>query len=67
MKRVKKLLKAVGLVCLIALALCGIGIGGGAPILSHNRERYFDNTTKDEQVITKEKEKKGEALRKVKS
>ena len=54
MKRVKKLLKTVGFVCLIALALCGIGIGGAAPILSQKRERYVDNGIKTEQVLTKE-------------
>ncbi|GAB4023662.1 hypothetical protein GCM10028808_74560 [Spirosoma migulaei] len=52
-KRIKQLLKLIGLVCLITLALCGIGIGGVGPVLSPSRERYIDNGIKTEFLQTK--------------
>ncbi|WP_461136033.1 hypothetical protein [Spirosoma lituiforme] len=56
MKRIKKLFKLVGLVCLVMLALCGIGINGAGPVLSQSRERYIDNGIKTELVQTKDEE-----------
>ena len=53
-KRIKKLLKLIGLVCLIMLALCGIGINGAGPVLSQSRERYIDNGIKTELVQTRD-------------
>ncbi|GAB3737497.1 hypothetical protein GCM10028816_41220 [Spirosoma lituiforme] len=55
-KRIKKLFKLVGLVCLVMLALCGIGINGAGPVLSQSRERYIDNGIKTELVQTKDEE-----------
>ena len=55
-KRIKKLLRLIGLACLIVLALCGIGIGGAGPILSQSRERYIDNGIKTELVQSKDGE-----------
>jgi hypothetical protein len=55
-KRIKKLFKLVGLVCLVMLALCGIGINGAGPVLSQSRERYIDNVIKTELVQTKDEE-----------
>jgi len=37
MNGIKRMLKLFGLACLIVLATVGIGIGGGAPILSTNK------------------------------
>lgn len=48
----------MGLVCLIMLALCGIGINGAGPVLSQSRERYTDDVIKIELVQTKEDESK---------
>jgi len=59
-KRVKKLLKLVGLVCLIFLALCGIGIHGAGPIFSQTRERYIDNGIKTE--LVKQKDEDGDSV-----
>lgn len=55
-KRIKKLLRLIGLVCLIVLALCGIGISGAGPILSQSRERYIDNGIKTELVQFKDED-----------
>lgn len=55
-KRIKKLFRLISLVCLIVLALCGIGISGAGPILSQSRERYIDNGIKTELVQTKDEE-----------
>ncbi|WP_461150696.1 hypothetical protein [Spirosoma pulveris] len=56
MKRVKKLFKLMGLVCLIILALCGIGINGAGPLFHQSRERYPDNGIRTELVQSKEEE-----------
>lgn len=55
-KRIKKLLRLIGLACLIMLALCGIGISGAGPILSQSRERYIDNGIKTELVQSRDEE-----------
>ena len=55
-KRIKKLLKLGGLVCLILLALCGIGINGAGPVFSQSRERYLDNGIKMELVQQKDED-----------
>ncbi len=55
-KRIKKLFRLITLVCLVVLALCGIGINGAGPLASHNRERYIDNGIKIEFVQTKDEE-----------
>lgn len=52
-KRIKKLLKLAGLVCLILLALCGIGINGAGPVFGTMRERYLENGIKTELVQQK--------------
>lgn len=46
----------MGLVCLIILALCGIGINGAGPVLSQSKERYPENNVKIELVQVKEKD-----------
>ncbi len=56
LKRIKKLFKLIGLVCLIVLALCGIGINGSGPVFSQSRERYIDNGIKTELVQGKDEE-----------
>jgi hypothetical protein len=56
LKRIKRLFKLIGLVCLVVLALCGIGINGAGPLFSKNRERYIDNGIKTELVQTKDEE-----------
>ncbi|GAB3767601.1 hypothetical protein GCM10028818_00730 [Spirosoma horti] len=55
-KRIKTLLRLTGLVCLIVLALCGIGISGAGPVFSLTRERYIANGIKTELVQTKNEE-----------
>ena len=54
MIRFKKILRAIGLVLLILMALSGIGIVGG--LFSSNRERYADNEIKIEMVDKKKDE-----------
>lgn len=54
--RIKTLLRLTGLVCLIVLALGGIGIGGAGPVCSQTRERYIANGIKTELVQTKNEE-----------
>ncbi|GAB3281369.1 hypothetical protein GCM10027347_56980 [Larkinella harenae] len=56
LKRIKKLIKLMGVVCLIVLALCGIGLGGAGPIASPGRERFTENGIRTELVQTKDEE-----------
>lgn len=56
MKRVKKLFRLIGLVGLIILALCGIGLNGAGPLFSQSRERYTTENVKIELVQTKDEE-----------
>ncbi len=50
MKKFKKILKILGIICLIFLASLGVGLGGAAPILPKNRTRFIDTTAKIELV-----------------
>jgi hypothetical protein len=52
MKTIKKMLRIVGLVILILLALSGIGMGN----IFSTRERYMDKEIKTEQTDKKERE-----------
>ncbi|MFK7903821.1 MAG: hypothetical protein AB8B69_01790 [Chitinophagales bacterium] len=40
MKRFKRILRPLGLVCLIALAVFGVGIAGGVPIPSSTKREH---------------------------
>ena len=53
MKRFMKILKLLGIICLIVLASVGIGLTGAAPVVPKNRERHLDTTVKSEQVDLK--------------
>mgnify|MGYP000698807142 CR=1 FL=1 len=55
MKRFKKTLRLLGLVCLIALAVFGVGIAGGVPIPSSTK-REHDIEMKIELLDTAESE-----------
>lgn len=46
----------MGLLCLIILALCGIGMNGAGLLFSQSRERYADNGIRTELVQTREEE-----------
>jgi hypothetical protein len=50
MKKIKSIIHAMGLVLLIVLALCGIGLAGADPLLFKKREQDKDNETKTERV-----------------
>jgi len=56
MKRLKKLFRLAGVVVLIALALCGIGIIGGAPVPPVRRKEHAIEIT-TEMKETRENEK----------
>lgn len=56
MKKLKKILKLTGIICLIFLASVGMGLTGAAPVLPKNRERCIDNQVKTELVEAKESE-----------
>ncbi len=53
MKKLSKIIKLAGILCLIVLASIGVGMGGAAPILPKNRARYIDTTAKIELVEVK--------------
>ncbi|GAB3888804.1 hypothetical protein [Spirosoma agri] len=55
MNHLRKLLKAVILLCLITLALCGIGTSTG-PLFTQNKERYSDHGIRTELVMTKDED-----------
>ncbi|RRB00720.1 hypothetical protein [Larkinella rosea] len=67
MKKVKKLLRLVGLTILIGLALMGIGIGGAGPVFSSQKERYPDNGIRTELVESKEEDEVDSELKDVKN
>jgi len=54
MKKLKKVLRLAGLVLLILLAVCGLGVTGGFPDV--HRERYLNKEITTEQVDKKEDE-----------
>ncbi|GAB2802016.1 hypothetical protein GCM10027275_55320 [Rhabdobacter roseus] len=53
MKKFKKLLRLGGLLCLLLLALVGVGVG---PIFSGQKEPYRDNQIQTELVETREED-----------
>ena len=55
MKNINKMLRLLGLVVLILLALSGVGIIG-----NFNRERYIDKRVTTEQLVKKELESEAE-------
>jgi hypothetical protein len=50
MKKFKKLIKILSIICLIFLASMEVGLGGAAPILPKNRIRLIDTAVKTELV-----------------
>ena len=55
MKKIKRIARLLGLVCLIVLASIGIGISGGVPILLLKKRRESE---KENTELVEEKDKK---------
>ncbi|PSR55070.1 hypothetical protein AHMF7605_16955 [Adhaeribacter arboris] len=53
MKKLSKIIKLAGIVCLIVLASMGVGLGGAAPILPKNRARFIETAVKTELIEVK--------------
>jgi hypothetical protein len=54
MKNFKKVIRLIGLILYMTLAVAGIAIGGIAPVLGKNRRLFIDNEVKTELVEQKE-------------
>lgn len=55
MKKLKRMLKLFALICLIILAVFGIGLSGGVPITPSNKKKDPEEIT-DEQVESKQED-----------